>query len=56
MGAVSRSGLARLFIGNTAEQVMDALPCDLLVVKPPRFKSRVPQARRGVLFTSLPPI
>ncbi len=56
MGAVSRSGLRRLFIGNTAEKVMDALPCDLLVVKPPRFRNRVPRARRGVLFTSLTPI
>ncbi len=56
MGAVSRSGLKRLFIGNTAEKVMDALPCDLLVVRPPQFRSRVPRARRGVLFTSLTPI
>ena len=34
MGAVSRSGLARAFIGSTAERVLDHLPCDLLVVKP----------------------
>lgn len=56
MGAVSRSGLKRLFIGNTAEKVMDALPCDLLVVKPPQFATRVPRARRGVLFASLTPV
>jgi universal stress protein E len=34
MGALSRSGIARLFIGNTAERVLEALPCDVLVVKP----------------------
>jgi universal stress protein E len=53
MGAVSRSGLKRLFIGNTAEKIMDALSCDLLVVKPPHFASRVPRGRRGVLFATL---
>jgi universal stress protein E len=53
MGAVSRSGLKRLFIGNTAERVMDALRCDLLIVKPPHFVSRVPRARRGVQFATL---
>jgi len=34
MGAVSRSGLERLFIGSTAEDVLDKLPCDLLIVRP----------------------
>ena len=41
MGAVSRSGLKRVFIGHTAERVLDKLPCDLLIVKPPGFLSRV---------------
>ena len=35
MGAISRSGLKRIFIGNTAEQVLDSLRCDVLIVKPP---------------------
>lgn len=35
MGAVSRSGLKRIFIGSTAEQVLDSLQCDVLIVKPP---------------------
>lgn len=48
MGAVSRSGLKRVFIGNTAERVLDRLTCDVLVVKPARFVSRVSRARRGV--------
>ncbi len=33
MGAVSRSGLERVFIGNTAERVLNSLPCDVLVVR-----------------------
>lgn len=37
MGAVSRSGLKRLFIGGTAERALARLPCDLLVIKPPAF-------------------
>ena len=56
MGAVSRSGLRRAFIGNTAERVLDRLSCDVLVVKPPGFRSAVLRARRGVRFvTSAPP-
>ena len=34
MGAVSRSRLQELFVGGTAEFVLDRLPCDVLVVKP----------------------
>lgn len=34
MGAVSRSAIRRLFIGSTAEHLLDRLPCDVLVVKP----------------------
>jgi len=34
LGAVSRSGLRRFFLGSTAEQVLDHLPCDMLIVKP----------------------
>lgn len=44
MGAVSRSGIRRVFIGNTAERLLDHVSCDLLVVKPPRFRSPVPRA------------
>ena len=57
MGAVSRSGLKRIFIGNTAERVLDELACDVLVVKPAHFVNRVGRARRGVQLTvSTPPI
>ena len=35
MGAVARSAIQRMFLGSTAEHVLDHLPCDLLIVKPP---------------------
>ena len=56
MGAVSRSGLKRLFIGNTAERIIDSLNTDLLVVKPRGFKTpvkRVPARIRPLVW---PPI
>ena len=34
LGALSRSGLDRMLIGNTAERILDRLRCDVLVVKP----------------------
>ncbi|HEX2790838.1 MAG TPA: universal stress protein [Steroidobacteraceae bacterium] len=52
MGAISRRGLKRLFIGNYAEQLLDELRCDLLVVKPARFATDVPRSRRGVYLMS----
>ena len=54
MGVVSRSGIRRFFIGNTAEFVMDAVTADILVVKSADFASRVPRAGRGVQILSLP--
>jgi universal stress protein E len=43
MGAVSRSGLKRLFIGHTAERVLDRLKTDVLIVKPDGFRTPVPR-------------
>ena len=37
MGAVSRSRLDRILIGNTAEKVLDRVQCDVLVVKPDKM-------------------
>ena len=55
MGTVSRRGLKRLFIGNTAERVLDELKCDVLAIKPPHFHTHLPRARRGIFFlTTLP--
>jgi len=53
MGAVSRSGLTRLFIGNTAERVIDKLDCDVLIVKPRRFATPV-QRRPAALLPYSP--
>ncbi len=38
MGAVARRGLRKLFIGSTAERVLDRLPCDLVIIKPLEFE------------------
>ena len=56
MGAMSRRGLKRLFIGNSAERLLDDLHCDVFVIKPPRFAARLPRARRGVYFLSNLPV
>ncbi len=42
MGAISRSGMKRVFIGSTAESVLERLPCDALIVKPPDFADILP--------------
>lgn len=55
MGALSRSGLKRVFIGNTAEQILDAAPCDVLIVRPPKIELKeVPSARAGMALFSQP--
>lgn len=37
-GGISRSRLGQVFIGGTAERLLDRVSCDLLVVKPPGFR------------------
>lgn len=39
LGTIGRTGLSAAFLGNTAEQVIDHLRCDLLVFKPDNFVS-----------------
>lgn len=41
MGMLSRTGLRGFFIGNTAEKIIDDMPCSVLVVKPKEFKSQI---------------
>jgi universal stress protein E len=41
MGAVSRSYVNRVVIGHTAERLLDELDCDVLIAKPPGFRSPV---------------
>jgi len=53
MGAISRSGLKRAFIGNTAERVLDELRADVLVVKPRGFATGVSRRRSSVIGTTV---
>jgi universal stress protein E len=41
MGSVARTGIAGLFIGNTAETVLSRVKCSILTVKPQGFVSPV---------------
>jgi hypothetical protein len=41
-------------VGDTAERILDALACDVLVVKPANFASRVPSRSRGVQLIASP--
>ena len=41
MGTLARSGVPGLFIGNTAETVLEQLQCSVLAIKPPGFVSPV---------------
>ena len=42
MGTVGRSGISGFFIGNTAEILLDRVPCSVLAVKNPRPAASVP--------------
>ena len=54
MGAISRSGIRRFLFGNTAEYLLDSLPCDLLIVKPSKFSAPLQKRSRGVKFVAAP--
>lgn len=41
LGTIGRTGFSAAFLGNTAEQVIDHLRCDLLAIKPDGFTSPV---------------
>lgn len=41
LGTLARSGVAGIFIGNTAESVLDELSCDVLTVKQPGYVTPV---------------
>jgi nucleotide-binding universal stress UspA family protein len=41
MGSVSRTGLQGFLMGNTAERVLNELPCSVITVKPPGFESPI---------------
>ena len=54
MGAISRRWMRGLVIGNTAERALDALSCDLLVVKPPGFRRRISKVAKGPRLITMP--
>jgi universal stress protein E len=41
MGTVARTGIPGLFMGNTAESILDQLECSVLAIKPPGFVTPV---------------
>lgn len=41
MGTVGRTGISGFITGNTAERLLPRIPCSVLAVKPPGFKSPV---------------
>ena len=41
MGTVARSRLSGMFIGNTAEKILDRIECSVVALKPYRFKSPI---------------
>ncbi len=47
LGDVARRGLKGVLLGNTAQRVLEALPCDVLAVKPREFESAVWLTPRG---------
>lgn len=49
LGAISRRGLQRFIVGNTAERIIHQSPCDLLIIKPPGFKPRLGRARKQAI-------
>jgi universal stress protein E len=53
MGAISRTGVKRLLIGNTAERVLDRLSCDVLVIKPGHLVKPISQQRRGAVHARI---
>jgi len=41
MGTVARTGISGLFMGNTAETILNRLNCSVLAIKPPGFETPV---------------
>ena len=41
LGTVARTGIPGLFMGNTAENILNRLRCSVLAIKPPGFETPV---------------
>lgn len=46
MGAISRRGLQRFAIGDTADRMIHAVPCDVLIIKPETFELVLGRSKR----------
>jgi universal stress protein E len=46
MGIISRRGVKRLVIGDTAESIIRAASCDILLIKPDGFRLRLGKSRK----------
>lgn len=44
MGTNARSGVEGFIIGNTAEKILNAMPCDVLTIPPPRANTATQEA------------
>lgn len=41
MGTIGRTGISGLFIGNTAETILNRIDCSVLAIKPPGFETPI---------------
>ena len=53
MGALARNRIQQAVIGSTAERVLEHLPCDLLILKPPGYRSSVTYKAQASDFMTL---
>ncbi len=42
MGTHGRSGIKHILIGSTSEEVVRAVHCDIIIVKPEKFSFSIP--------------
>ena len=51
MGIISRRGLQRFAVGDTAEAIIRSTACDILLIKPDGFRLRLGKSRKeAVVF------
>jgi universal stress protein E len=53
MGAIARTGLKRVFLGSSAERVLESIPCDVLIVKPDGFECPVERSGNALPWSAL---
>jgi universal stress protein E len=53
LGSLARSRLKQAVVGSTAERILEHMACDLLIVKPPGFRSEVTYRAQASDFQSI---